>query len=70
MHFAMKILRMRILKDSRKKKQKVENTATSHKKLAVSITILKDIERKKQNRKMKNLQGFAKNPQFDRNFIR
>ena len=59
-----------ILKDSqRKKKQKVEKTATGHKKSAVSIIILKGIQRKK-NRKTKNVQGFAKNRQFNRNFIR
>ena len=48
----MEILRIAILKYSRRKKnQKVENTATSHKTSAVSIAILKDIERKKKRKR-------------------
>ena len=52
-----------------KKKQKVEKTATVHKKSVVSITTLKDIQRKK-NKKTKNVQGVTKNRQIQSKFYK
>ena len=60
------------LKDSRRKTwkiQKVEKTATVHKKSVVSITTLKDIQRKK-NKKTKNVQGVTKNRQIQSQFYK
>ena len=54
---------------SKNKSQKVEITATAHEKSVVSITTLKDIQRKK-NKKTKNVQGVTKNRQIRSQFYK